>query len=174
MIPTGDGAYEDADITTVPYGVANKYTSVDDPVGSPDDLSTYIVTFANKAETDLITFTFADILVAGDITALTVYVRANRLNLSSSPELKVILLIGGALYYSAALAITDSLSNLSATFANNPATGTAWTVAAINAAEIGVSMQKLNDKNNIGVTQLYAIVTYTPTSDSTSGASLLL
>jgi len=166
IIPTGDGALEEG--TTEP-STTNAYSNIDDPVGSHDSAITRIY---SPGPTKTNTFTFADISISGIISSVTIYAVFFR-NIATSVTGEVLIRISSTNYYSTAFTMAiDTWELKSYEWAVNPATSAAWTVSDINGMEIGFRLQGDTSKSGTQCTQLYAVVTYTPSTPG--GAACLM
>lgn len=150
---TGAGTYGQTTPNT-----GTRAAAVDDPIGSPDDASTY-----NRATTvgfNDDTFTHNAPADPSDVISdVTVNIRA----LCSSAFLCAVYVffrIGGTDYASYINQIpSTSYSNMSLSFPTSPATGVAWTGSELNAMEIGYRLYV--PTGSADVTQIYAVETYT-------------
>lgn len=130
---------------------ANNYLHIDDPVGSPDDDTTYLIRTSTYA---LDLYNVPNQSLSGDISNVTVYARTKYL-MDMGACFKIAVKIGGTVYYSAEKYPGGSWTNDSNVWTTNPNTSAAWTWANINDLQIGIAMQDF-----CCVTQVYAVVTY--------------
>lgn len=164
IIPNGDGYYEAC--TTTP-DTSDAYTCIDDPVGTPDNSASEILSLSGTLKNS---FVFSDIAITGSITNLTVYFRCFKRGGASTA--RAFLRISGTDYFGDTKTLTTSYANYSQVWSINPATSGAWSIADINACEFGIELYAVDAKNSSRCTQLYGVVTYT--EKTVAGASLLL
>lgn len=151
-LPTGDGG-------TLQHtaSAGNRFECVDDPIGTPDDDSTYIFRTANNATT---TFTFT----AFDITSSAiekVSVTYRRQNATGSSFDRGAVLVSAVLRESTSEATPGSYGERTVEWTTNPATGSAWTEAEVEAiTEFGVR-NLATASGEFRCTQCYITVTYT-------------
>lgn len=99
---------------------------------------------------------------AGIINKITVYARAVRLSLTETyTNLKIAIKTGGVAYESAEIATTSSYAVYSKEWTTNPNTGVPWTIADINALQIGIALfSETPSYNATRVSQLYVEITF--------------
>lgn len=134
------------------------YTSVDDPVGSPDDGTTKVYT---PTANDLFSVTLTDTGFSGSETVSNVRGTIRMFTLDPvAGTTQVYVTIGGTNYYSSTLSLTGDGSYHDATYdwPVSPATGIAWTQTELDALIMGI--KKINSVGQ-RCTQMYATVTYT-------------
>lgn len=126
-------------------GYANQWTGSDadsvdnyllvDEAGTPDGDTTYVV---SAADGDIDSYTIADLTATtGDVLGVqaTAYAR----HTGASDNARVFVRIGGTNYAGPDGALASGYSGIpSALWALSPATATAWTIAEVNGAEVGV------------------------------------
>jgi hypothetical protein len=173
LLPDGDGAYTNWGIGgTAP--AATRWQSVDDPIGSPDNLVTYVYSPAN---TNRNSFTFQNLTMSGTtgINWVAVSVRARRqAGGGGTAVLRIFYRQGGTDY--------DNLANQSLTtafvtynltgwnYTTNPRTGAPWNESAINNMEWGVFRAAGTVRAN--VTQMYITVDYNVTNNAPNVTNL--
>jgi hypothetical protein len=146
------------------------YTSIDDPAGSPDDNTTYII--GPNASTGLWGYNSPDVPAGATVNYVRVYSRiAGGNNNGSYGERSV--RVNGSLYYGSADISADWTTNYTS-WTTNPNTSSAWTVDDVNGTgshplqHIGMRPTQgfyFDGKTfyyyNISTTQLYLVVNYT-------------
>ena len=165
-VPTGNGVYDEGNWT--PNTGTDNYAVVDDPVGAPDDDTTYVQNIA-AAAFNRITFTFAAFAITSSaIAKVTVKARCKSNN-ASGDEIRFYLVVSGAKAGGTA-ALTNSYGNYEADWLTNPATAAAWTEAEVEGtdptnplAEFGLRNQTIATYT---MTQCYCTVTYTEATSS--------
>jgi hypothetical protein len=138
----------------------NHYQQVDDPIGAPDDFTTYCAIGGDSGwETDL--YKFSNSLTSGFVDSVTVHVRARvRENGDlSNAAIKT----NGVVYYGPEHGSPlMQWSDYEDTWYTNPNTGKHWTLSDINNLQFGVSLTNPGVYET-DVTQVYIKITYTPT-----------
>jgi len=132
------------------------YTSVDDPVGSPDDGATKVY---SPTPNDLFSVTLADsALTTETVNSVTGNIRIFSLDPITN-TVQVYLTIGGTDYFSTTLTIDTNTSYLdrSYTWSVNPATGVAFTTTELDSLIMGI--KKINGAG-MRCTQMYTSVDY--------------
>lgn len=153
-----DGAGDETNIPNL-VGAATHWEAVDDPVGVPDDDTTYVMT--DQVDTwarDL--YEVEDSAVsASDIRKITVTARAKRT--VNWAEVKLVIKTGGTVYESVTTGnIANVYTNYSTDWTTNPGTGEYWTWDEIDDLQIGVSMRGAAGASAGRCTQVYLTVTY--------------
>lgn len=143
-------------------GGAASYTQVDEAIGSPNDDTDYIQGGA-QAEANAV-FGYSAFNIPTGSTGISVVIHARMKEEAGGYTVtgKGTLKVSNTLYNSSGATLGTGWADYSFTFANNPATGAAWTVAGINGVQgfgvygfCGMNIRTL-------CTQVYATVTYTP------------
>lgn len=161
LLPVGDGNY--TSFTAV--GAATDWQCVDDPVGSPDDATTYIKyegLDTNQVRASVVLGAFA---FGGIINSVTITTRVLMPGATSNGTIFPFLRIGGADYDGDAQTFLKDASpwrEYSQAWAVNPSTSAAWTVSDLAALEAGVMAAKGTALASSYITQIYATVSYTP------------
>lgn len=172
-LPTSDG---DSSGTITAYPTSSpKYSKVDDPVGSPDDASTY-VQFESDGAYQLYGFSGFYLPEGSTITKLTLTFRiwCNQQPEGSWSEIAPKLKAGGSYYTGAGESSHDAWGTYTRDYTTNPKTGLAWTVDDINGVGAN-ALQQFGSQavrylfTNPRITQVYATVTYTLPPESGSG-----
>lgn len=163
--PTGAGFYTD----WTPSAGSN-WQNVDETVSDGDTTKNTVVG-AIKYDT----FVSSDsISTAGTVSKMTVYVTMkSSASFSQLPQLIVI--SSGAsqsLYPTGVPFLTTSYVEYSYDFTTDPNTGSAWTAAAVNAAEFGYTEITGAGTPTASATQCYAIITYELPCEGTVAATL--
>lgn len=159
FVPTGNGATN----TWTPNGAATNWESVDDPVGSPDDDTTY----SSRADSDGDQmFTFNTPAISGTINSVSVTTRY-RAGASTFVLLTRVLRVGGTDYYgSGAVVSSTSYVTTTTTWVTNPRTGVAWTANDVNGVggnaiqQFGLRGQVLASGESTRLTQIYLTIDY--------------
>jgi hypothetical protein len=170
-VPTGDGT--GAGYTA--SGAASVWEAVDDPVGTPDDDTTYGVKADGNSLHELTFAAFA--IDASAVNFLQVLFRA-RLLTGDALTGRAILRVGGNAYTTTAPTnnLTDAYDDYTHDYLTNPDTGLAWTEADIEGSgsnplqEYGVRNQSTGAGEEIRLTQCYATVDY----DEAGGGGTIL
>ena len=133
------------------------YTSIDDPVATPDDGTTKIYSptandFFNVALTDTA-------LTTETIVSVTAVLRLLPLSPTDS-TFQTYLKIGGTDYFSPTIGVSKTTQYQDRVYRwlLNPATSSAWSVSDLNALILGI---KKIDGDGIRLTQMYLMVEYT-------------
>ena len=159
-LPTGDGSND----TWAALGAGSKYVEVDDPIGTPDDDSTYIFK-QDSAGKQTSTFVAFDIS-ASSITKLITFSR-HRVTAGGGVGLGHSIWVNGTVY-NTTLATISSTSYADGTvdWLTNPNTSSPWTEADIEGVganpleEFGVRAFNITAGKEIRATQTYATVDY--------------
>ena len=148
-----DGAYHAGDVD-------KNYQQVDEVV--PDDLSTYVYNPCLFPEDHEDTYNLPAHVGGGIIHHVKVYSRVRARWFIESGKCKIAIYTQAALHYGPEVAIDRNWLDITMQWNTNPATGNPWTLAEIDALEIG--MWFINDVGSTEVlcTQLYVEVDYTP------------
>jgi hypothetical protein len=163
--PDGNGDLQE--FTTQFPNSTSHYDKVDE--ATADDDTTYVCTEHSGADPyyrqELYTLGNPP-YQNGAITSVTVYIRARMTNaLATTAGRKVIIKTGGTVYTGDAFALTTSYANYSKAWALNPNTGVAWAWADLNSLQAGAQLIEeipaLNNQDRL--TQVWAVVSYTPT-----------
>lgn len=163
-VPTADGTTDNFTVDGCTTG--SQFLCVDDPVGAPDEDTTFIFRTTNGSQ-DLITGA-PSVPVGATVNSITVTARAAIP--SGSFELAVRIRVDTTIFTDAtpttfSVATYADTSNV---WSVNPVTTAAWTVAEVNRTagsnnltEIGVTATGLSSET-ARVTQVYLTVDYTP------------
>ncbi|MCK4828395.1 hypothetical protein KA005_72365 [bacterium] len=136
-----------------------KWSEVDDPVGSPDDDTSYMETVdTNKAQG----FDTYPAITAISITSVTIHFRCKEIGGNAFAKAK--LRVSGTVYLGDAKTLTVSYDDFSQIWTENPNTSSAWTEAEI---EGGDALQEwiiesagLDAGETCRCTQVYMVVHY--------------
>ena len=120
-----------------------------------DDGSTYVAS-GTQSQADL--YNIVNSSKSGDISKVTVYMRARKGSAGNSPELKIRVKSGSTTSDSSAKSLTTSYANYSNDWTTDPNTSSAWTWSAIDSLQIGVSYY--TEDGSVYVTQMWAVVEY--------------
>ena len=175
-VPTGDGA----DLTLLPLGAGSHYVEVDDPVGTPDDNTSYVQLPATGSYGTDESFTFAAFSITSSaITSLVITFRAKETG--GTRTVGSLLWVNGTRYRASRQDLTTSYADYTQTYLTNPNTGAAWTEDNIEGVvgsplqQFGINTDGVFAGRTIEITKVYATVDYTeaggPTSHALSGSS---
>ncbi len=152
-------------MTPYPNGGEANWEDVDEV--TPDEDSTYVkCTQWAWGLTDLYNLPASS--GAGTINKVTVYARCRNDVTTTRTSLKIALKTGGTLYEGSEIQVTTSYVNYWQEWANNPATGSAWTWEQIDALQIGVTLRQGAGASTMRCTQAYVEVDYTAVAEKTS------
>lgn len=149
-------------------GCTNDWECVDEATPSTSD---YVYASKNNYKE---TFAFTDTgLSTGTINSITLYYYAKYYS-STKKQFEPMIRSGSTDYYAgSAFTATSSYATYSKTYATNPATGSAWTIAEVDALQAG--MRTYTSGGGAYVAQVYAVVDYTipdSCSDTDGGITL--
>lgn len=166
-LPTGDGTV--AQHTAV--GAANRWDCVNDPIGTPDDDTTYVSVTANN-RTSLFTFS-AFAITASAISRVSVYYRAKYVpgdGTASRAQVNV----NGTGFDSGFVLDATSYTTVQADYLTHPATGLAWTESDVEGTGanpiigFGFRNQNTGSGESWRCTQCYIEVSYTDAGGGTA------
>jgi hypothetical protein len=113
-------------------GAGNAYLALKDPVGSPDDDTTYVWTTTANAYLVILMAIPAGILI---VNSVTVNVRVRAVTVGQGPQTSPYIKLGGNKFASpSSTALTTSYQDIAYAWATNPNTGLAWQPADLYAA----------------------------------------
>lgn len=154
LLPVANGSYTQFALS----GCAAAWQCVDDPVGSPDDSTTYL-SAANSTKRQSVVV--AEYNNGHTIHSITVHARIAQVFFAGTGYLLV--RIGGVDYESAGKVLprddSGTFSDYSETWTTNPATGLAWTFTDLAALEIGLRAVQVAISTT-RLTQIYVAVDY--------------
>jgi len=154
LLPTADATYTAWSLS----GGTDHYALVDDPVGSPDDETTYVYsTTASQGDS----YTFENLGEAGaTITNVRVHTRCRRYS-ASNYSYAVLFRASATNYIQAYKGATgdDAFGAQYWDLAENPDTSSAWTNTDLTGSEWGIATAA--SAGGRVVTQIYLEVTYT-------------
>ncbi len=132
------------------------YTSVDDPVGSPDEATTKVYT---PSAGDLFSVGLTNSALSSEKIAKVIAVLRVKAADPVANRVQAYLTISSTNYFSSDLYFSAQgiFHNLTAEWDLNPATGLAWTVSDLDALILGI---KKIDSNGCYLTQMYIVVEY--------------
>lgn len=156
LLPVADGNYTGF----TAFGAAADWQCVDDPVGGPDDGTTYVrhtgTTSPTRESFILAAYEYSDTI--GSVTI------AARVDLSATADgtIALFLRIDGTDYDgdNQTLVRTGGYIDYTATWTTNPDTSAAWIAANLAALEAGVIITNPGITSTALLTQLYATVIY--------------
>jgi hypothetical protein len=160
-LPTGDGSTS----AWTALGGGSKFSEVDDPIGTPDEDTTY-VSRVNTAGTQLYTFSAFAVPSGSTINFVRVFARMRMA--AGSATAALILRVNGTNSVINVGAQTASYADETNDWLTNPNTGLAWTVDDVNG--VGADpLQEFGHRTDSGFgageemrcTQCYAEVDYT-------------
>jgi len=155
LIPSGDGDY--TLIATVEPVSSTHWEAVDDPVGSPDDTTTYVSTTLGTQQKDA--YTLPNPSLTGTINSVKVYFRAGGIN-DKPHDYQPFLRLGEV--ETAGTVQTHSLAAFTTynQILARPGGGD-WTWTDINDLQVAIGLTDTGPGNPI-CTQVYVEVDYTP------------
>jgi hypothetical protein len=164
-----DGAGDLTDVPTQFPAATSHYDKVDDPVGAPDDATTYVsYTFSGAGQkTDL--YQMQNPVRTGAISFVTVFYRSMEDLNNATPDTAPVLKLGG-------VTVTGTYTDASFTnYSDQSAAmarpgGGSWTWDDIDDLQAGVSIDPANTFTNY-VTQVYIRVTYSTVSVTAAGVT---
>jgi hypothetical protein len=159
-VPTGAG---DTNNYSFASGGSDHYLEVDDPVGTPDDSTTYVSAVAVNGRIEL--FTFAAFSISSSaIASVAVKSRMQRIGSNTAAHR---LKVNGTVYVGASASPGLSWADASETWLTNPDTGIGWTEADVEGTGANPIQQFGFSSAGVGVgeesqcTQCYCEVDYT-------------
>lgn len=168
-LPTGNGASSSWAAT----GVATAWEACDDPIGTPDDDTTY----AGEVDTNgdqLFTSDPFTVPAGATINSVSVFSRHRREG-GTTWVRRAVLRVGGSNFFSGTGTISSTTYvEATSVFVNNPATGLAWTVDQVNGVgtselqQFGMSITGMAAGDDARITQMYAIADYTEAINQSS------
>ncbi|MCX6668068.1 MAG: hypothetical protein NTV74_07550 [Euryarchaeota archaeon] len=169
LLPNAEGSTQQWIVSL--GGDSNHYTKVDDPVGSPDDDTTYVYTSALNAIEE---FNHQEnaVLVGVAITNVRVYARMKYTGAVSSAKVNIGLNVSGTRRSAAAdSTLTSAYVAYPNDWANNPADSQAWEKSDIDSLQTSLKLITLSGISGCTVrcTQIYIAVTYVPNTAPTIG-----
>ncbi len=155
LLPDGVGDY--TNIASVEPAATAHWDAVNDPVGAPDDITTYVYTTSATQEKDA--YTLQDTTQTGPINSVTVYFRAGG-EKNKNHEFQPFLILGaaetsGTVQAHSAVAFTTYNQTLA-----RPGGGD-WTWADINNLQVAIGLTNVSSSDPY-LTQVYVEVDYTP------------
>jgi len=126
-LPTGDSDVSST-FTLFPTSPATRWDKVDDPVGTPDDNSTYVMGVNNAGGYAYFTFPVFTIPLGCTIEKVSVSYRSYGITTSASSSYAG-LKVNGVRYPGAGADDPTTYGNRTVDWTLNPNTGSAWTVA---------------------------------------------
>lgn len=174
FLPTGNGSV--TNVYTYPYTGTTCWGCVDDPVGTPDDSTSYVYTNAFGSADALFTFSTPQVPSG----AIVNYIRiTSRIQSYVRAGVNAILRVGGTTYTSSVFYVPlSSWGSVNRDFITNPKTGLSWTVNDVNGTGANPLQWFGNRLNTIiydksygssFLTQVYMIVDYTYTEAGSFG-----
>jgi hypothetical protein len=164
QLPTGDGD-RTATVTVYPASPTTAYDKVDDPIGSPDDNSTYI--YLTAAGRCLFTFTAFSVPAGAAVSRVSVFYRHKK-TASQSCNIRAALKVGGSYYDTTDAGVNPTNGTWNSTtydYPVNPKTGVAWTADDVNGVGANGLQQfglySSDASPNPYVTAVYIEVAYT-------------
>lgn len=159
LVPVANGVVNEHLQGPVPGG--DNYEFVDDPVGSPDDLGSFL--YSNGPTTRDELFTMAALPAASAVSGVTTHIRVHG---NVGQTVGILVRSGGTTYEVGTIDVTRSLwENWPLSVDTDPDTGVVWTPAGLAAAQFGFWTWLRSP-----VTQFYLEVAYAlagPPRDST-------
>jgi hypothetical protein len=154
-------------------GSASHWNAVNDPVGSPDNNSSYIQT-ATNGDYDVFGYSAFSVPAGATINSVSVIFVAADGNFNGNNRMEPVLRVGGTDYknssnYNPSNQQPTYDAPYTANWATNPATAAAWTVDDVNGIGAnplqGFGVNSEDSSPTLRVTQVYIEVDYTPCPD---------
>lgn len=146
-------------------GCTNNWECVDDPIGSPDDGSTYVHTEDDPFITDTYELSNVSVIQAGDtINHIIVHMRGiEQGGTFPTGNIRATIRSGTTNYNGATQALTTSWADYTEQWSTDPDTSVAWTISGLNALEAGQGLEKITGFGDVQIsnTLIYVEVDYT-------------
>lgn len=142
---------------------ANKWEDVDDPIGTPDDDTSYI-SHATSFQEQLFAFT-AFAITSSAIASVTVSAVCREVSSADANDISLGLRVNGTYYNGSNKSLTTSYATYTTTWLTNPNTGSSWIEADVEGTganplqEFGISTRSVTVEKRC--TQIYITVDYT-------------
>lgn len=164
-VPTADGTSTGGTVT----GAASGYLAIDDPVGAPDDDTTYIALTAINVKRSVTTTTSYQ---RGSIFQVQTVVRAKAISGTTVLLAPFIRQSGVDQTNGVAHTVTTSYANYTNTYSTNPFTGQPWTADDLSTVEFGFYLTNIGTSTSVRVTQMYLSVNGTSDADPATSLGL--
>lgn len=158
-------------------------TDVDDPVGTPDDDTTYILGDGDLGGSGGSSrFTSASPTIPAGSTSISVLVKWRYRETAGNVSAVGLLFVNSTQYTGSTCENTGTYVDCSSTWATNPNTAAAWTVDDVNGTgaaplqQFGHTLSGIGAGEDARVTQVYLEIDYTPPASGggAAGTCLLL
>jgi hypothetical protein len=174
-LPTGDSATSN----WTALGGGTKFSEVDDPIGTPDDDTTYISKDDSSGAQD---FTFAAFAITNGstINSVQLIARCRERDADDVLQLTGRLQVNSTDYAATSQNVADGATygDYTFTWATNPNTAVAWTEADVEGTsaaplqEFGVNVASIAAGEGIRCTQVFARVDYTAAGGASGSAGM--
>ena len=165
LIPNAEG--DETSIASRYPASGGHYDKVDDPVGSPDDFTTYVYQATTTYQRDLYNIP-NHTTETGTINSVTIYFRIASSYSSAIAYGEPSQKSGATITDGTEQSVTGTtFVTKSQTYTTNPATGNPYSWDEIDALQIGISLKSNSATKTASCTQVYVVVDYTAALDAT-------
>lgn len=154
--PNADGD----DVAWTATGVANDWECVSE--SSPDENTTYLVVAAGTAATTDELVNLAASAIGGSDTINSVTLTLRALHSATQPAANFLWKENGVKTVGGAISLTTSYADYTEVRSVRPSDGAAWTLADLNALQIGMRRVGNAGTGAVRLTQAFVTIDYTP------------